>query len=79
MKIVKILSVVGALFISVGIHSSLSAQIATQNATHKFGTLLSMLDRLYVDSVNTDELVETAIVKMLEELDPHSILFRRRA
>ena len=71
----KILSVVGALFISAGIHSSLSAQTATQNATNKFGTLLSMLDRLYVDSVNADVLVETAIVKMLEELAPHAIYF----
>ena len=59
MKIIKILSILGSLFISVGIHSSLSAQISTQNATNKFGTLLSMLDRLYVDSVNADELVET--------------------
>ena len=34
-----------------------------------------MLDRLYVDSIEMDKLVETAIVKMLEELDPHSIYF----
>ena len=51
------------------------AQNATQEATKKFGTLLSMLDRLYVDSINVEELVEGAIVKMLEELDPHSIYF----
>jgi len=34
-----------------------------------------MLDRLYVDSIDMDELVEVAITKMLEELDPHSIYF----
>lgn len=34
-----------------------------------------MLDRLYVDSIDMDELVETAIEKMLEELDPHSVYF----
>lgn len=34
-----------------------------------------MLDKLYVDSINMEELVEVAIVKMLEELDPHSIYF----
>lgn len=28
---------------------------------------------LYVDSVNEDKLVESAIIKMLEDLDPHSI------
>ena len=36
-----------------------------------------MLDRLYVDSVDTEELVEIAIIKMLEELDPHSIYFSK--
>ena len=51
------------------------AQNSTQDATKKFGTLLNMLDRLYVDSVDMDELVEIAITKMLEELDPHSIYF----
>ena len=51
------------------------AQNSTQAATKKFGTLLNMLDRLYVDSVDMDELVEVAITKMLEELDPHSIYF----
>jgi carboxyl-terminal processing protease len=51
------------------------AQNSTQAATNKFGTLLNMLDRLYVDSVDMDELVEVAITKMLEELDPHSIYF----
>ncbi|MDA9835353.1 S41 family peptidase [Flavobacteriales bacterium] len=51
------------------------AQNSTQDATKKFGTLLNMLDKLYVDSVDMDELVEVAITKMLEELDPHSIYF----
>ena len=51
------------------------AQNSTQAATNKFGTLLNMLDRLYVDSLDMDELVEVAITKMLEELDPHSIYF----
>jgi carboxyl-terminal processing protease len=36
-----------------------------------------MLDRLYVDSVNADELVEIAIIKMLEELDPHTVYFSK--
>ena len=51
------------------------AQNSTQAATKKFGTLLNMLDKLYVDSVDMDELVEVAITKMLEELDPHSVYF----
>jgi carboxyl-terminal processing protease len=55
--------------------TSYLAQNSTQAATNKFGTLLNMLDKLYVDSVDMDELVEVAITKMLEELDPHSIYF----
>ena len=34
-----------------------------------------MLDRVYVDSIDVEELAEIAIVKMLEELDPHTIYF----
>ena len=31
------------------------------------------ISRLYVDTVNEDKLVESAIVEMLEQLDPHSL------
>ncbi|MDA3818525.1 MAG: S41 family peptidase [Prolixibacteraceae bacterium] len=41
--------------------------------TMKFGRLLRLIDSYYVDSTNTEELAETAIVKMLAELDPHSV------
>ena len=71
----KILSVVGIAVMSLGSPSILLGQTPTQEATKKFATLLNMINRYYVDSVNTDEIVETAIVKMLEELDPHSIYF----
>ena len=39
----------------------------------KFNTLLYQLDQNYVDSVDTEELVSSAIRSMLEELDPHSV------
>ena len=39
----------------------------------KFKDILTYVQRDYVDEVNTDELVEIAITKMLEELDPHSV------
>ena len=69
----KKLKIIAVLFLS--LPSIILAQGTAQEAANKFGTLLTMLDRLYVDSVDTDELVEIAIVKMLEELDPHSIYF----
>lgn len=38
----------------------------------KFGTALQIIEFAYVDSVDTPELVESAIVSMLKDLDPHS-------
>ncbi|SEU02847.1 S41 family peptidase [Hymenobacter actinosclerus] len=39
----------------------------------KFKEILSYIDRDYVDSVNTEELSDYAITRMLERLDPHSV------
>ncbi|MDH5379763.1 MAG: S41 family peptidase [Cyclobacteriaceae bacterium] len=39
----------------------------------KFKEVLTQIDRNYVDEVDTEELVETAIVHMLDKLDPHSV------
>jgi carboxyl-terminal processing protease len=39
----------------------------------KFREVMSLLDKSYVDKINTDEMVETAVTKMLEELDPHTV------
>ena len=75
MKILNYISLVALAVLSTAFSTTASAQSNTHEATKKFSTLLNMLDRLYVDSINADELVETAIEKMLEELDPHSIYF----
>lgn len=61
-----------------GLASTASAQSAAQQpdpkaTTEKFNTLLYYLNRMYVDSVDSEALVEAAIVGMLEELDPHSV------
>ncbi len=39
----------------------------------KFRQVLTLVHNDYVDDVDTEKLVETAIVEMLSELDPHSI------
>lgn len=49
------------------------AQESVQKQGEKFNTLLYYMNRMYVDSVDLDGLVETAIRGMLEELDPHSV------
>lgn len=42
-------------------------------ASNKLQALLYQIDRMYVDSVDDDKLVDKAIVSMLAELDPHSV------
>ena len=37
-----------------------------------FEHLLNVIDRVYVDSVDVDDLVQSAIIGMLKDLDPHS-------
>jgi carboxyl-terminal processing protease len=49
------------------------AQQNVQEQGEKFNTLLYYMNRMYVDSVDLDGLVETAIRGMLEKLDPHSV------
>ncbi len=39
----------------------------------KFNALLYYVNQLYVDDVDSEALVEAAIVGMLEEMDPHSV------
>ena len=38
----------------------------------KYREVLQLIENNYVDSVNTDELVDYSITKMLEKLDPHT-------
>ena len=50
--------------------------LAAQDDAHTTGKLTSLLyhiDRMYVDDVDKKKLVDAAVVRMLEELDPHSI------
>jgi carboxyl-terminal processing protease len=42
------------------------------STSQKFDEILTYINRLYVDSVDKEELTDAAIVAMLEQLDPHS-------
>jgi carboxyl-terminal processing protease len=52
--------------------SGIAQNKPNQQTTDKFAYLLQSIELMYVDSVNSKELVEKAIIHMLEELDPHS-------
>lgn len=48
---------------------------SVQSGANKFKEILSLIEGNYVDSVNTDTLVDFAILKMLAKLDPHTTYF----
>jgi carboxyl-terminal processing protease len=50
----------------------------TARGYSKFKEVLQLIDNNYVDTVNTDELVDVSIQKMLEKLDPHSAYFNTK-
>lgn len=43
-----------------------------QHASKKYGTILSIIENDYVDTVDVEQLFETSIYNMLEQLDPHT-------
>jgi len=53
-----------------------SSQVKAQevkNQAIKYQNLIALVDAFYADSVNLEKLTEEAIVKVLAELDPHSV------
>ena len=46
---------------------------SAKNPTHKLNQLINLIDTEYVDSVNTDSIVNLAVNDILEQLDPHSV------
>lgn len=54
-----------------------NAQTSPNSTVEKFNTLMYYIEQMYVDSVDSEALVETAIRNMLQELDPHSIYFSK--
>jgi carboxyl-terminal processing protease len=44
-----------------------------RNEIHKFSRTLQLINTFYVDDTDVGKLTEVAIIKMLSELDPHSV------
>jgi len=66
-KIILLIS----LFVAVG-HIGVVAQQQKMSPARKLQIAEFAISHLYVDTVDENRLVETAIIKMLEQLDPHS-------
>ena len=67
--------ILGALaFCYTGYSQSSNAKETVQ----KFAATLQIIDYFYVDTVDQPAIVETAIVEMLKELDPHSVYISKK-
>lgn len=60
-----------ALFLIMGLPAQVFSQYLTEDI-FKFSRALGNISNYYVDSVDTEEMVENAIISILKDLDPHS-------
>ena len=67
------LAVAVGILIGASMADSDNGVLNLQKSLYKFKQVLTFLENDYVDPVDSDELVETAISEMLEKLDPHSV------
>ena len=65
----KILIAIAAIVLTM----NAQAQRGNREQNFKMNRVLDLIDNLYVDTANMQKLVETGIVAMLKELDPHSV------
>lgn len=64
----RLYSIILLLFVFISAHS----QLRLGTDAIKLDRTIRLINDLYVDDVNTEEITETAIRNMLKELDPHS-------
>lgn len=77
MRLLRILLVSSILYFYC-FENNIYAQTNSQLQTQKFATMMYLIDNFYVDTVNTDKVVEDAIVAALKELDPHSAYISKK-
>jgi len=65
------ITLAGGVFIGATMFGGRTSSSVTKGVT-KFREILNYVDKDYVDTVNTDDLVDYSIEKMLEKLDPHT-------
>lgn len=60
------------------LYSQIDNQGFTINDQRKISNIMTAISTFYVDTVNTEQLVDAAIVAMLKDLDPHSIYIPKK-
>lgn len=72
LPIILFIGIAAGILIGATFTDSPPVQNDINSSMQKFKEVLTMIDRNYVDQVDTDALVEEAIENMLTKLDPHS-------
>jgi carboxyl-terminal processing protease len=67
------IAISGGIFIGATMFGGSSNMSSITRGYMKYKEILTHIDRDYVDTVNTDELIDYSIEKMLEKLDPHTV------
>lgn len=73
LPIIIAIALIGGIFIGAKMFNSGTQANDISKSANKFRDIISLINTEYVDTVNTDQLTEEAINKMLEKLDPHSV------
>ncbi|MFW6227447.1 MAG: S41 family peptidase, partial [Bacteroidota bacterium] len=73
--IVIALAIIAGVFIGMNFHTKQPAnnRFIIYPRADKLNSVLNFVEEDYVDTVDKDDLVETAIPQILKELDPHSM------
>lgn len=72
LPIILCIGIAAGLFVGANLADPSPEQNDLTSSIHKFKEVLTMIDRNYVEEVDTDALVEDAIEHMLDNMDPHS-------
>ncbi|WP_407652866.1 S41 family peptidase [Arcicella rigui] len=75
MPIVIAITLVAGMLVGANFFGGQARMNSVAKGYSKYREVLSLIETSYVDSVNTDSLVEFSIKKMLEKLDPHTSYF----
>lgn len=66
------------LLLSISFNGISQVETDKTKTTEKFNRLLYLVEKMYVDSVNSPQLVDDAIRALLEKLDPHSMYIPKK-
>ncbi len=75
LPILVALTLAGGILVGANFFGGKSRMNNISKGYNKFREVLSLIETSYVDTVNTDTLVDYSIKKMLEKLDPHTLYF----